>query len=104
MRRPPPLTHYYCNAARAARVRLGELPHRLDVLDAPGGSRLGFADLIGFTRDERQEPEAIWRLTVGPRPLPEDFALRGGEFVPILVRPWAEARGPGTGGPLRDLS
>jgi hypothetical protein len=99
MQQPRPSPRYYSDATRAASIGPGELPHRLDVLDALGGVRLGFADLIGCARDERARPEAIWRLTIGPRALPEDFALRGGEFVPVLVRPWTAADGSETARP-----
>jgi hypothetical protein len=90
MWQPSAPTRYFCDATRAARVRPGELHHRLDVLGSPGGGRMGSAGLTGCAPDELGGPEAIWRLTIGARTLPEDFALRGGEFVPVLIRPWAK--------------
>jgi hypothetical protein len=86
-----PPTGYYSNATRADRVRPGQLPSAIGVVEGPGSSwpigiAYGAGHLGGWRWDTDEDlgpVEPVWRLVVGKDEVDGRFVLRGGRFVEL---------------------
>jgi hypothetical protein len=87
---PSSAGRYFSDLTTAQLVGPEDLDLVLDVLDAPGGERVGQANQAGWNLDGLGRREAMWWLTVGEAPLLTLYFLRGGEFVPDEDSPWRE--------------
>jgi hypothetical protein len=80
---PPPSSRgrYLSDVTTADLVGPDDVGLVLDVLDAPGGERIGRASQAGWNLDRLGRREAMWWLSIGETPLMSLFFLRSGEFV-----------------------
>jgi hypothetical protein len=89
---PPPSSRgrYHSDLTTADLFGPDDVGLVLNVLDAPGGERVGRACQAGWDLDRLGRQEAMWWLSIGESPLMTLYFLRGGEFVPDGESPWRE--------------
>ena len=73
------MEYFFADIAIQGRIRSGEYPFVVGVLDGPRGMPRGIAVEVGQTSDGF----ATWKLKVGGSDVPGRFVIDDGRFVPV---------------------